>query len=96
MTNHVLDDDRMVKMYNNNVLVSDMEKYFKSDRRTIYRHLRTKGIEPNRKVSPSWTPHEEMQLIDAVRNGATGIEYTYYVPTRTKTACKGHLRGNGT
>lgn len=62
------------------------------DARTIYRHMRWHGVEPSRKVSPAWTPHEEMQLADAVRNGASGQGYTDYVPTRTKNACKGHLR----
>lgn len=95
MTKYVLDDDRMVRMYNDHMPMSEIEKHFTVDRRTIYRHLRWKDVEPNRKVSPAWTPHEEMQLIDAVRNNASGQEYTDYVPTRTKNACKGHLRGHG-
>jgi len=95
MTKHVLDDDLMVRMYNNNDLMSDIEKHFEVGRRAIYRHLRTKDVEPNRKVSPLWTPHEEMQLMDAVRNGITGREYEEWVPTRTKYACKGHLRKLG-
>ena len=92
MTKHILDDDKIVRMYNDCVRMSVIEKEFLVDRRTIYRHLRTKGIEPNRKVSPGWTPREEMQLADAVRNGITGREYEDWVPSRTKDACKGHLR----
>ena len=95
MTKHVLDDDKMVSMYNDNILMSDIEKHFGVDRRTIYRHLRSKDVEPSRKVSPAWTPREEMQLIDAHRNGVTGQEYEDWVSTRTTVACKGHLRKLG-
>ena len=95
MTKHVLDDDKMVRMYNDNMLMSNIEKHFCVDRRTIYRHLRSKGIEPSRKVSPKWTPKEELQLMDAVRNGITGRAYEDWVPTRTMTACKGHIRDYG-
>lgn len=95
MTKHILDDNLIVRMYNNGDLVSDISTYFGVDGRTIYRHLRTQGIEPNRKVSPLWTEKEELQLIDAHRNGVTGRAYEDWVPTRTKDACKGHIRKLG-
>ena len=85
----------MVRMYKDNILMSDIEKHFGVDRRTIYRHLRSKKVEPSRKVSTTWTPREEMQLIDAHRNGVTGQEYEDWVSTRTTVACKGHLRKLG-
>ena len=92
MSYRILDDELLARLYNDGVLMSDIEKCFKVDRRTVYRHLSYKGIFPNRRVSNPWTDHEEAQLLDAVRNGATGFEYTTYVPTRTAVACKGHLR----
>ena len=92
MTKHILNDEKMARMYNTNVLIEDIAWYFGVDRRTIYRHLATQGIYPNRKPATVWTPREEMQLIDAHRSGVTGQEYEEWVPTRTKTACKGHLR----
>jgi len=96
MSRCYLDDDKLAKLYKDGVRMSDIEKRFGVHHRTVYTHLAWQGITPNRKVSKLWTPHEEAQLIDAVRNNATGFEYEFYVPTRTATACKGHRRYYGT
>jgi len=87
-----LDDDKLVGMYKSGITMSKIRKHFGVTNGTIYRHLRAKKVKLGRKISIPWTYHEEMLLIDAVRNGVTGKEYEEWVPTRSSYACKAHLR----
>ena len=87
-----LNDDKLVGMYKSDITMPKIRKHFGVTNGTIYRHLRAKGIKLDRKISIPWTDHEEMLLIDAVRNGVTGQEYGEWVSTRSSYACKAHLR----
>ena len=87
-----LDDNKLVQMYKSEETVSNMIKKFNVSSGTIYRHLRAKGIDPDRKESIPWTDKEEEQLITAHGEKLTGAELCERIPTRTPASIKSHVR----
>ena len=92
MVEYELDDELISEMYNDGTSITGIARSLGVCRGTIRRRLSRLGCASTNEAYKPWTDHEEAQLIDAVRNGATGFEYTFYVPTRTVYACKGHIR----
>ena len=87
----MIDDHQIVAMYQNE---SPMKKITAASGLTpkmVYKRLRKNGVEPNRKVTPNWSPIEEQQLIDARKDGVTGQELVVCIPTRTLAGIKSHI-----
>ena len=87
----MIDDDMIVKMYEDKVPIHDMKELSGLTRRMLYKRLRANGVVPNRKVSTDWTDLEEDQLVSARNANITGQELCDWVPTRTLAGIKGHL-----
>lgn len=83
-----LDEDLLVQMYKDEIPVPTIRKHFNVTKGTIYRHLRAKGIEPDRCHSIPWTDEEDAQLITAHGERLTGTELCKRIPTRTPAAVK--------
>ena len=84
-----INDDELVRMYNNDVPIPDLMAHFNINRTVIYKHLKKAGATHRR--CPVWTQEEEAQLIAARNAGCTGQEYEAWIPTRSLPAIKGHL-----
>lgn len=87
----MIDDLEIVAMYQNE---SPMKKIVAASGLTlkvVYKRLRANGVEPNRKITPNWSPIEEQQLINARKSGATGQELVDCIPTRTLAGIKSHI-----
>ena len=85
-----INDDELVRMYNNDVPIPELMAHFNINRTVIYKHLKKAGA-PTHRRSPAWTSEEERQLIAARDAGCTGQEYEEWIPTRSLPAIKGHL-----
>lgn len=80
MTYTQLDDTKLVQMYENDVPMPDIRKEFGVTNGTIYRHLRAKGVDSNRKKSIPWTNQEESDLVSGRKEGLTGTELYERIP----------------
>lgn len=88
-----LDEDLLIQMYNDpDITVKSMQKHFGVSSGVVYRHLKAKGIESNRKTSIPWTDWEEADLIAAREEGLTGAEMYERIPTRSKISIKSHVQ----
>lgn len=92
MTHTQLDDAKLVQMYEAEVPMPDIRKEFGVTNGTIYRHLKAKGIDSNRKNPIPWTDQEEADLVSARKEGLTGAELYERIPTRTSAAIKSHTQ----
>lgn len=91
----MIDDHQIVAMYQDKSPIREIKAASGLTRKMIYKRLRAKGIEPNRKASLPWSSIEEQQLIDARMANVTGQELVECVPTRTLAAIKGHIIAMG-
>ena len=85
-----INDDELVRMYNDGVPISEIMAHFNISRSVIYKHLKKAGV-PTHGRCATWTPEEEAQLIAARNAKCTGQEYEAWIPTRSLPAIKGHL-----
>ena len=67
----MIDDLEIVTMYQSNAPMKVIEVASGLTKKMVYKRLRASGVEPNRKVTPDWSPIEEQQLIDARKDGVT-------------------------
>jgi len=84
-------DSELVKLYNTDTPIKDIEAHFGVSRTTVFEHLRKAGGVSNRRGALVWTDMEEYQLIAAYIYNCTGQDLSDSVPTRSLNACKGHL-----
>ena len=88
-----LDENLLMQMYNDpDITVKSMRKHFGVSSGVIYRHLKAKGIDSNRKTSILWTDQEEADLISAREEGLTGAEMHEKIPTRSPVSIKSHVQ----
>ena len=88
-----LDENLLMQMYNDpETTVKEIQKHFGVSSGVIYRHLKAKGIDSNRKISIPWTDWEEADLIAAREEGLTGAEMYERIPTRTRVSIKSHVQ----
>lgn len=88
-----LDEEKLAQMYNDpNITVKAMQNHFGISSGAVYRHLKAKGIDSNRKTSIPWTEKENAQLIDAREAGLTGAELYEKIPTREPAGIKSHTQ----
>lgn len=87
----MIDDATIVAMYQNETPMKKITEVSGLHPKIIYKRLRKNGVEPNRKVTPNWSPIEEQQLIDARKSGVTGQELVECIPTRTLAGIKSHI-----
>ena len=93
MTRIKLDEEKLMQMYNDpKITVKVIQKHFGVSSGVIYRHLKAKGIDSNRKTSIPWTDWEEADLISARKEGLTGAEMYGRIPTRSSISIKSHVQ----
>jgi transposase-like protein len=88
-----LNEEELVRMYSDpDTTVKTMQRHFGVTSGTIYRHLKSQGIDSNRKTSIPWTEEENNQLISGREEGLTGAELYEKIPTRDPAAIKSHTQ----
>ena len=88
----ILDEAKLAQMYVEGKSMPTIRCHFNITNGTIYRHLRAKGIEPDRKCSIPWTNQEEIDLIAGREEGLTGSELYERIPTRSSVSIKLHVQ----
>jgi transposase-like protein len=88
-----LDEDLLVQMYEDpDITIKAIQKHFGVSSGVIYRHLKAKGVDPNRKTLIPWTNQEDADLIAARKEGLTGAEMYERIPTRSKISIRLHVQ----
>ena len=86
-----INDDELIELYNNGTPMPELEKRFDAGHTVLYRHLKNREVERNRKAPLPWTLIEEQQLVAARKANCTGQEYATWIPTRSVAASKAHI-----
>lgn len=88
-----IDEEKLARMYNDpNITIKTMQDHFDISSGVIYRHLKSQGIDSNRKTSTPWTEKENDQLIAGRNAGLTGQELYDVIPTRKPMAIKSRVQ----
>ena len=88
-----IDEGKLAEMYSNpSTTVKTIQNHFDISSGVVYRHLKSQGIESNRKTSIPWTEKENAQLIAGREEGLTGQELYDVIPTRKPMAIKSRVQ----